>query len=460
MFSSLLESKRKLVESFEHLILKHKNHIEIIKSIGYMLYLQNTTHIHHSQETLSDQSTTITNNNNNNTITDNNKLNDPTSLLTNLSSLYVTSSSSFIFLEELFLTEKISTIIHLIGWYQNYLNDKYKLNKNNEIQNDNRFKYFYKIGNFIKLFECCILLIEIILKKKFTNNNNKFLKNNYFKILFIIEFILFSFKIIAIFKSNTNIPIFLNQLPSDEETLQHPMSMFLPQSMLPKINPFERERDYLNLNLNNLNNNKEEELKEITFKNQKVGKKSGKAIPSFDELESISSSFKGNQNNKINNNEQFIILLSEYKKEMKYSKGRILLYLFEIIYSLKPMIYIYLLSKYGMKDWKPFLISLFIEILTLYLMKLTLKIIEKEQELNKYPNAVGKTVHDEMKRRFSNLTFYFYKSPLFDKVMDKILKNILLPILKRIPLLGGWIGGYIEYMLMIQEFYFYSNPIV
>jgi len=101
-----------------------------------------------------------------------------------------------------------------------------------------------------------------------------------------------------------------------------------------------------------------------------------------------------------------------------------------------------LLAKYGFKSWKPFVISLILEISSLYLTKKAIAWIEADQKdlLPDCPPNAGLMVEDEFKRRINNLSHYLYRGPLFELVMDRIFKSILLPILKRIPLIGGSFG--------------------
>ena len=145
-------------------------------------------------------------------------------------------------------------------------------------------------------------------------------------------------KLIATTKSKTNAPLFLNYsvLPPDEQamTMNTPMASFLPA--LPKYSPFEKEAQSL-------------EKFSSNFKKQakpKVGARSGRQIPSSDQLMAVlrngsddvpTTSQLGEQLG-LNIGEKFV-LLAHQTEEMKSSLGKILMYIADTLYSIRPVVY-------------------------------------------------------------------------------------------------------------------------
>lgn len=83
------------------------------------------------------------------------------------------------------------------------------------------------------------------------------------------------------------------------------------------------------------------------------------------------------------------------------------------------------------------------ELFSLYVSKKAVSIIEGEQRervTTERPATSGMVIESEYNRRVSSLFNYLYRGPLFELIMNRVFKLILLPILKRIPLLGGSLG--------------------
>ena len=86
--------------------------------------------------------------------------------------------------------------------------------------------------------------------------------------------------------------------------------------------------------------------------------------------------------------------------------------------------------------------SLIIELASIYLTRRAIRIVKKDikEKSPSAPPEVGSTIEEELNRRTSSLSHYLYRGPLFEIVMERILKSILLPIFKRIPLIGASFG--------------------
>ncbi|EFC43559.1 predicted protein [Naegleria gruberi] len=136
----------KILNFFEKLIISNKGRIEMMKSLGNLMYLGSKTR------------------------TDVDVENE--------------SSETLSLLNDIYETEKISTVISVIGWYQDYVSDKHKL-QNKRIQSDDRFSPYHRAGQYLRLLECFILLVEIIFKKRSTYGENG--KKNYWNLLIMTE---------------------------------------------------------------------------------------------------------------------------------------------------------------------------------------------------------------------------------------------------------------------------------
>nr|CAG4715059.1 unnamed protein product [Naegleria fowleri] len=422
---SLWTSKQKWQHFVEKIIINHKSKIEFLKALGNLMYLGSRSR----------------------TDVD---LTEPAS----------EEAEKENHLLDILETEKISTVITTIGWYQDYVADKHKLQHKN-IQSDERFMYYHKVGQFLRLIECFILLVEIIFKTEYKSKKTG--RRNYWNVIIITEIIRAVLKLVAIFKSKTNVPMFLNYtvLPPDEETMNIPMANLLP--VAPKIHPFEKEKQAL----------EEYKEKQRTQAKPRIGSRSGRKIPSSDEMFAVLSNSKTSSHSvptttelgkQLGHASQHVyILLAGYDRAMDGTRGKMLLYLSEVIYACKPVVYSFLLAKYGFRSWTPFVVSLLMELFSLYVSKKAVSIIEGEQRervTTERPATSGMVIESEYNRRVSSLFNYLYRGPLFELIMNRVFKLILLPILKRIPLLGGSLVGYIEYIIMVQQFYFFCNPSV
>jgi len=116
-----------------------------------------------------------------------------------------------------------------------------------------------------------------------------------------------------------------------------PMASMLPS--LPKFSPFEKEQQ----SIAEYKNQKKSQTK------PKVGSRSGRKIPSSDEIYAVvkggssrvpTTSELGKQLG-ISENQAYI-LLPGYNTDMSRTKGKILMYIAEVLYAVKPVVY----SKY------------------------------------------------------------------------------------------------------------------
>jgi len=142
---SIWASKVKWQTLLERTIINNKSRIEILKTLGNLMYLGSRSRTDVDLDNIED--------------------------------------SEKLLLNDIYETEKISSVITLIGWYQDFVADKHKL-QNVKIQEDERFSSHHKVGQYLRLFECVILLAEIMYKRMATTPKGV---TNYWKYVTVIE---------------------------------------------------------------------------------------------------------------------------------------------------------------------------------------------------------------------------------------------------------------------------------
>lgn len=112
----------------------------------------------------------------------------------------------------------------------------------------------------------------------------------------------------------------------------------------------------------------------------------------------------------------------------------------EILYAIRPVIYVLCLMKWQ-KRWSPWLVSLFIDILSRALVgNLSMR---------------TKAEKDEITRRTHLWLNYLFRSPFFDQFL-KPFALVICNKLSRIPILNTLLVNVLEYMIALQSYYFYT----
>jgi hypothetical protein len=113
----------------------------------------------------------------------------------------------------------------------------------------------------------------------------------------------------------------------------------------------------------------------------------------------------------------------------------------EVIYALRPCIYVLSLMKWG-NTWTPLVISFITDLIS---RQLCLTDVQGR----------GTIVKDELFRRYSALFYYLVRSPMFDSTLKPIILAFCNKI-KNVPVLSGIVVNILEYMLVLQNYYFYT----
>lgn len=118
----------------------------------------------------------------------------------------------------------------------------------------------------------------------------------------------------------------------------------------------------------------------------------------------------------------------------------------ETIYSLKPIAHLFSVYRFGNNTWKPWMVSLFIDLLSLHLHSSTQKTnmvkLSPKQQL-------------QLSKRYFSLLLYLLRSPFYDHYTRQRLHNFLIGCGKKIPLAGLICTPLAHYIPHWQRMYFY-----
>ncbi|XP_026822956.1 peroxisomal membrane protein PEX16 [Rhopalosiphum maidis] len=113
----------------------------------------------------------------------------------------------------------------------------------------------------------------------------------------------------------------------------------------------------------------------------------------------------------------------------------------ETMYIMKPIVHLGSMCVFGEQSWKPWLISITIEYISLQRLK-SLKNLSPQQRL-------------VLSKRSLNLAMYIVRSPFFENYSEKHIRLFLHWFVNSVPLVGPLMRPFLEYMKQWQETYFY-----
>lgn len=119
----------------------------------------------------------------------------------------------------------------------------------------------------------------------------------------------------------------------------------------------------------------------------------------------------------------------------------------ETVYALKPLAHLLSVYRFGDNTWKPWALSLMIDLISLHLHKISetsgdfVKLSPKQQL--------------QISRRYFSLLLYLLKSPFYDKYTKERLNNFLLGFCQKIPLARLIAIPLAKYIPHWQRTYFY-----
>lgn len=113
----------------------------------------------------------------------------------------------------------------------------------------------------------------------------------------------------------------------------------------------------------------------------------------------------------------------------------------EFVYIMKPLIHLGSVAAFGYKSWKSYLLSLFLDSLSIY-------------QYYKHRQYMTKDQKKEMSRRCVNMLLYILRSPFYDQYSNDKIDSFMLA-LNKIPFAKFIVEPYRQYIPSYQNTYFY-----
>ncbi|CAG8448609.1 11717_t:CDS:2 [Funneliformis caledonium] len=122
----------------------------------------------------------------------------------------------------------------------------------------------------------------------------------------------------------------------------------------------------------------------------------------------------------------------------------------ELLYIIRPLIYVFALQKYGNRSWKPWVLSIFIELLA--------KVFFDHFYKKKVPGGyrwISTLEKEEHKRRIRLFLFYILRGPFYEKFTRPKINNFCQSVSNK-PILSLFGGILRDYQPLWENIYFYS----
>lgn len=246
------------------------------------------------------------------------------------------------------------------------------------LKEDHRFNTYLKWGQLVKFLTTNEVLIEMLARKY---------KKDVMLIILLIQTFKALIRLYIIYQSKAHVYIDNANLPSDQ--------LLKEESKRLEIEQEEKFRSSF-----------------YALQGPTVGKRTGKTMPSFDYKIPF-----------LQQRETLYQISNQY--DLK-----------EILYVIRPVIYVASLMKFGTESWLPWSISLGTEYLSIQ------------------QNPKGLLHKEELMKRKSFLLFYLFKSPMFESSLKPVLQWMLT---LNIPIIGRILHHFITMGLTLQSYYFYTD---
>jgi len=127
-----------------------------------------------------------------------------------------------------------------------------------------------------------------------------------------------------------------------------------------------------------------------------------------------------------------------------------LLYAGEVLKAIRPVIYVLSLMRFGgSTSWRPFIISLCVDVVAQVITRIALS-------QPQYTDKRSHVLEEELSTRESNFTYYLLKSPAFEITIKPLLEKMI-HIIGKIPLLGSLLANWLEFVVVCQRYFYYSE---
>lgn len=122
----------------------------------------------------------------------------------------------------------------------------------------------------------------------------------------------------------------------------------------------------------------------------------------------------------------------------------------EVMFIARPLIYVLLIRKYGVRSWRPWFVSLFIDLVGMSSSTIS-SIADKDRKLQ-----LSEPDKDELRRRKMLLALYLMRDPCFGKYTRQRLESTE-KTLEHIPIVGFLTAKLIELLVGAQTRYTYMS---
>ncbi|BBN14715.1 peroxin-16 [Marchantia polymorpha subsp. ruderalis] len=134
----------------------------------------------------------------------------------------------------------------------------------------------------------------------------------------------------------------------------------------------------------------------------------------------------------------------------------------EVLLISRPLLYVLLVWRYGLKSWRPWLSALSIDLIGMYLVssatsaadrRLASDILPDMQQVN--DGSLSTRERQELRRRQLLWALYVMRNPFFDRYTRRPLERVE-RILSPVPIVGTLAGKAVELLYAVQGFYSYT----
>ncbi|XP_026289457.1 peroxisomal membrane protein PEX16 [Frankliniella occidentalis] len=123
------------------------------------------------------------------------------------------------------------------------------------------------------------------------------------------------------------------------------------------------------------------------------------------------------------------------------------LLLAETLYIVKPVLHLCSMLRFGPKAWRPYILSLFMDVASLHMFRRAKK--------QNGPSTLSPRQKMELSRREVALLLYILRSPFYEKYSQKRINRMLEGFSNNLPLVGYILRPLAQYIPHWQETYFY-----
>lgn len=304
---------------------------------------------------------------------------------------------------------------------------------------DERFEAVNRMAPLVKFLQNVEVMIEMLLSQYGTQSGK-------WKTILVIELIKFLVKMYAIVKSKCKVALDYSVLPTDFQLeFENRQSTEYAERMAKGEIPSA-------MDINVTYQQQQNQQQQHHHQRFNIGKRTGHKLPRM-----IPLSNQQQQQQNRGRSPKPTLLLSNYEARETMKRQRyIALLAGEITHAIRPVIYVILLMRYNLKSWKPWLVSLLIDITSRYLTSYAQKDHIDTNDIAPWEkNTNALTIQDEFRRRMSLWFYYLLRSPLFDKIIAPVVRGLSNRV-SRIPLISSLVVNILEYLLALQSYYFYT----